>query len=32
MGYKGYTQGNVVILQEPLSVPNGTEVEISPTK
>ena len=29
MGYKGYTQGNVVILKEPLPVPNGTEVEIS---
>ena len=28
MGYKGYLQGNVVILQEPLPVPNGTEVEI----
>ena len=28
MGYKGYTQGNVVILQEALPVPNGTEVEI----
>jgi hypothetical protein len=28
MGYKGYTQGNVVILNEPLPVPNGTEVEI----
>ncbi len=26
--YKGYIQGNVVILQEPLPVPNGTEVEI----
>ena len=29
MGYRGYTQGNVVILKEPLPVPNGTEVEIS---
>jgi hypothetical protein len=29
MGYKGYTQGTVVILTEPLPVPNGTEVEIS---
>jgi hypothetical protein len=29
MGYKGYTQGKVVILKEPLPVPNGTEVEIS---
>jgi hypothetical protein len=29
MSHKGYTQGNVVILQEPLPVPNGTEVEIS---
>jgi hypothetical protein len=29
MGYKGYTQGNVAILKEPLPVPNGTEVEIS---
>jgi hypothetical protein len=29
MGYKGYTQGNVIILKEPLPVPNGTEVEIS---
>jgi hypothetical protein len=29
MGYKGYTQGNIVILKEPLPVPNGTEVEIS---
>jgi hypothetical protein len=28
MGYKGDTQGKVVILQEPLPVPNGTEVEI----
>ena len=28
MGYKGYIQGNVVTLQEPLPVPNGTEVEI----
>jgi hypothetical protein len=28
MGYKGYLQGNVVILQEPLPVPNGTEVGI----
>ena len=29
MGYKGYTQGTVIILKEPLPVPNGTEVEIS---
>ncbi len=28
MGYKGYLQGNVVILEEPLPVPDGTEVEI----
>jgi hypothetical protein len=28
MGYKGYIQGNVVILQEPLPVPDRTEVEI----
>lgn len=28
MGYKGYIQGNVVIFQEPLPVPNGTEAEI----
>jgi hypothetical protein len=26
--YKGYVKGDVVILQEPLSVPDGTEVEI----
>jgi hypothetical protein len=26
MGYKGYTQGNVVILKEPLPVPNGLKV------
>jgi hypothetical protein len=29
MRYKGYTKGNVIILKEPLPVPNGTEVEIS---
>jgi hypothetical protein len=29
MRYKGYTKGNVVILQEPLQVPDGTEVEIA---
>jgi hypothetical protein len=29
MGYKGYVQGDIVILAEPLPVPNGTEVEIS---
>ena len=28
MRYKGYVKGEVVILQEPLSVPDGTEVEI----
>jgi len=28
MRYKGYVKGDVVILQEPLSVPDGTEVEI----
>jgi hypothetical protein len=28
MRYKGYTQGHVVVLKEPLPVPNGTEVEI----
>jgi hypothetical protein len=28
MEYKGYTQGNVVILAKPLPVPDGTEVEI----
>ncbi|MBI4642016.1 MAG: hypothetical protein HY731_15100 [Candidatus Tectomicrobia bacterium] len=28
MGYKGYTQGNVVVLKKPLPVPDGTEVEI----
>jgi hypothetical protein len=28
MGYKGYVKGDVVILQEPLPVPDGTEVEI----
>jgi hypothetical protein len=26
--YKGYVKGDVVVLQEPLSVPDGTEVEI----
>lgn len=29
MGYKGYVQGDIVILAEPLPVPNGTEVDIS---
>ncbi len=28
MGYKGYAKGDVVILKEPLAVPDGTEVEI----
>jgi hypothetical protein len=28
MGYKGYVKGDVVILKEPLAVPDGTEVEI----
>ena len=28
MKYKGYVKGDVVVLQEPLSVPDGTEVEI----
>ena len=28
MRYKGYVKGAVVVLQEPLSVPDGTEVEI----
>jgi hypothetical protein len=28
MEYKGYAQGNVVILAKPLPVPDGTEVEI----
>ena len=28
MRYKGYVKGDVVILKEPLSVPDGTEVEI----
>jgi hypothetical protein len=28
MRYTGYVKGNVVILQEPLAVPDGTEVEI----
>ena len=28
MRYKGYVKGNAVVLQEPLSVPDGTEVEI----
>jgi len=33
MEYKGYTQGNVVVLAKPLPVPDGTEVEIFvPTK
>ncbi len=29
MRYKGYVKGGVVILEKPLSVPDGTEVEIS---
>jgi hypothetical protein len=28
MRYKGYVKGDVIVLQEPLSVPDGTEVEI----
>jgi hypothetical protein len=28
MRYKGYVKGDVVVLQEPLSVPDGTEVAI----
>jgi hypothetical protein len=28
MEYKGYAQGNVIILAKPLPVPDGTEVEI----
>ena len=28
MSYKGYVKGNVVILKEPLAVPDGTEVEV----
>jgi len=28
MGYKGHVKGNVIILHEPLPVPDGTEVEI----
>ena len=28
MSYKGYVKGDVVILKEPLAVPDGTEVEI----
>ena len=28
MRYKGYVKGDVVILKNPLSVPDGTEVEI----
>lgn len=28
MGYTGYVQGEVIILQEPLPVPDGTEVHI----
>lgn len=28
MEYKGYTQGNIVVLGKPLPVPDGTEVEI----
>jgi hypothetical protein len=29
MKYTGYVKGEVVILKEPLPVPDGTEVEIS---
>jgi len=28
MRYKGYVNGDVIILANPLSVPDGTEVEI----
>jgi hypothetical protein len=28
MKYKGYVKGDVVILKEPLPVPDGTEVDI----
>ena len=28
MGYKGYVKGDVVILEERLAVPDGTQVEI----
>ncbi len=28
MGYKGYVKGDVIILNERLPVPDGTEVEI----
>lgn len=28
MGYTGYVKGDVIILHEPLPVPDGTEVEI----
>ena len=28
MRYKGYVKGDVIILKNPLSVPDGTEVEI----
>ena len=28
MGYTGYVQGEVIILSEPLPVPDGTEVRI----
>jgi hypothetical protein len=28
MGYTGYVKGDVIILKEPLPVPDGTEVEI----
>jgi hypothetical protein len=28
MGYKGHVKGDVIILHEPLPVPDGTEVEI----
>jgi hypothetical protein len=31
MRYKGYVQGDIVILTEPLPVPNGTEVDIALT-
>jgi hypothetical protein len=28
MRYKGYVKGDVIILEHPLSVPDGTEVDI----
>ena len=28
MEYKGYTQGNMIVLAKPLPVPDGTEVAI----